>query len=214
VSETSLIQVTVPSWRSLVDLLTICIVSCSVFRLTRLIRALRIAGLLGFVYGAGIVAWHLDLPVTARVLQAWAVVLLCLVAVVFQPEIRRSLMKVDAFSLFGRTFASGAESRNQALAAASFLMARDKTGALMIVVNGMAVDDLTDGGFDLNADISVALIRSLFQKQSPVHDGAVLIRGRCPAAHRQDGCPGVFRDPAPSRDGDYREKRCARGGCV
>ena len=165
-----------PPWRTMVDLLTICVVSYSLLRLIRLVRALRIAGVLGFVYGAGIVAWHLDLPITARVLQTWSIVLMCLVIIVFQSEIRRSLSRVDAFSFFSRGFFPGAHSRNHSLAAASFRMAKEKTGALIVIVNNSPLDNLTDGGVNLHADVSPELIWTLFQKQSPVHDGAVLIR--------------------------------------
>jgi diadenylate cyclase len=165
------------SWRSMIDLLVLYFVFYSVFRLTRIIRAFRIAALLGVVYSAGVVAWHLDLPIASRVLEGWALILLCLVAIVFQPEIRRALMRVDAFSLFRSTFSADFSNRNQALAEAAFLMAQEKTGALIVILNATPIDDLTDGGVKLNADVSPALICSLFHKASHVHDGAVLIRG-------------------------------------
>jgi DNA integrity scanning protein DisA with diadenylate cyclase activity len=96
VPEESLIESIRLSWRTFADLVALAVVVDSILRLRWLIRAFRIAVMLGFVYAAALVAGHLDLPIAARVLEAWVIFLLCLVAIVFQPEIRRALVKVDA----------------------------------------------------------------------------------------------------------------------
>jgi uncharacterized protein (TIGR00159 family) len=177
VPEESFIESIRLSWRTFADLFALAVVVYSILRLTWLIRAFRIAVMLGLVYAAALVAGHLDLPIAARVLEAWVIFLLCLVAIVFQPEIRRALVKVDAVSLFRHTFSAHFQNRDKALAAATFQMARERTGALVVILNSTPVDDLTDGGLDVNADVSAPLLSSLFQKTSPVHDGAVLLRG-------------------------------------
>ena len=165
------------TWRTFADLFALSVVVYSVLWLTLLIRAFRIAAMLGVFYAAALVAGHLDLPIAARVLQAWVIVLLCLVAIVFQPEIRRALVKVDAVPLFRHTFSADFQDRDKALAAAAFHMAGERTGALVVILNGTSIDDLTDGGLVVNADVSAPLLSSLFQKTSPVYDGAVLVRG-------------------------------------
>jgi DNA integrity scanning protein DisA with diadenylate cyclase activity len=89
------------TWQGVADFIAVCVVLYFLLRFARLIRALRIAALLGVGYGAAVVAWHLNLAVTARVLEDCVVALMGIIVVVFQPEIRRALLKADAFSLFG-----------------------------------------------------------------------------------------------------------------
>lgn len=185
------------TWQGVADFIAVCVVLYFLLRLARLIRALRIAALLGFGYGAAVVAWHLNLAVTARVFEDCIVALMGIIVIVFQPEIRRALLKADAFSLFGGSFPVRMDDRNKAIASAAFLLSRERTGALIVILNRVPIDDLTDGGLELNADISTALLLSLFQKTSPVHDGAVLIRDNT-VSHANVIVPLTERNDVPA----------------
>jgi DNA integrity scanning protein DisA with diadenylate cyclase activity len=55
-------------------------------------------------------------------------------------------------------------------------MAGSKTGALMVVTKDADPDTIITGGTPLNADISYGLLVSIFHKESPLHDGAVVVQ--------------------------------------
>ena len=83
---------------------------------------------------------------------------------------------------------------NRAIADAAFDLARERLGALLVIVRRDAIFELLDGGVVLGAEISPELLKAIFQKASPLHDGAVIIDGDravkagvvLPLTHRQD----------------------------
>ena len=110
------------------------------------------------------------------------------IIVIFQPEIRKFLTKLGkgymsnsksrAFidKLLGRT-ASGGEYREEAnnIAEACFRMSESKTGALIVLTRNTSLDDVISSGDKIDANIHRRLITNLFFKNSPLHDGAVII---------------------------------------
>jgi uncharacterized protein (TIGR00159 family) len=61
-------------------------------------------------------------------------------------------------------------------------MAKSHTGALIVITNTLELNDQVNSGERLNAKISSSLIRTIFFKNSPLHDGAVIVRGNRIAA--------------------------------
>jgi len=55
-------------------------------------------------------------------------------------------------------------------------MAKDRTGALIVIVDDLNYPGLEDSGIDINANVTKQLILSIFNKESPLHDGAMLIQ--------------------------------------
>jgi uncharacterized protein (TIGR00159 family) len=162
-------------WRGLIEFGALSCAFFVVLRLAQLVRALRIAVSIGIMYAGSIAARYLDLPICARILQAGTVVAVVLLIIVFQPEIRRALANLDGswFTLRRRTTAAPATCGE--IASAVFTMASNGTGALIVLVRREPVVDLVDGGVPLHAHVSSQLLRSLFRKGSPLHDGAVVI---------------------------------------
>jgi diadenylate cyclase len=66
---------------------------------------------------------------------------------------------------------------NRAIADAAFGLARDRLGALIVIVRRDVVSELLEGGIAVGAEISPELLTAIFQKVSPLHDGAVIIDG-------------------------------------
>jgi len=96
-----------------------------------------------------------------------------LLIVLFQPEIRRMLERAMAFRSF-RMEKEGAFFSDQ-LSRTIFDLARNKTGAILILPGRESVDPFLSGGVDADATFSDALLRSIFDDHSPGHDGAVLL---------------------------------------
>ncbi len=115
--------------------------------------------------------------------------------VIFQPEIRRFLTRLGNQYLKGRRsklldkFFKGSGQSNLGNEAVNEVteacrrMSEEKTGALIVLAHNTPLDEIIDTGDKINADIHRRLIDNLFFKNSPLHDGAVVIKdGRIVAA--------------------------------
>ena len=109
--------------------------------------------------------------------------------IIFQPEVRRFLLLLGTNTirqrdsvwsqLLGRDDgAEGVAPEVEDVRRAFLRMARSQTGALLVITQDADPDTVITGGTVLNADISYGLLLSIFQKESPLHDGAVLVRNR------------------------------------
>jgi uncharacterized protein (TIGR00159 family) len=109
------------------------------------------------------------------------------IIVIFQPEIRRFLLHLGNTALRSRTNIIGAwmaeyfnfANHNQAdlkqINTALLQMAKTKTGALIVFANDLNLDAISSTGTLLDANISQGLLLSIFNKYSPLHDGAVIV---------------------------------------
>ena len=111
--------------------------------------------------------------------------------VIFQPEIRRFLIRLGnryMNNASGKRFLNRILGRNTAasatvseevndLAEACRHMAEDKTGALIVIAHNFPLDEIVNTGDKIDAAIHSRLITNLFFKNSPLHDGAMIIAG-------------------------------------
>ncbi|MDO4814210.1 MAG: diadenylate cyclase CdaA [Gemella sp.] len=100
--------------------------------------------------------------------------------IIFQPEIRRTLERMGRFEM-SNLFSSKKDTANKttiinAVVEASRHMARRRVGALIVLENTTGLDEYIESGIKLNADISNELLINIFIPNSPLHDGAVIIR--------------------------------------
>ncbi|MDF2677155.1 MAG: integrity scanning protein [Bacillota bacterium] len=102
------------------------------------------------------------------------------VVVVFQPEIRRGLEFIGRTSMFSFTTmdrnAKTSEHVIKEIVLATSSLARQKIGALMIFEQKTGLHDIIDTGTKINADISSGLLINIFIPNTPLHDGAVVIK--------------------------------------
>jgi diadenylate cyclase len=160
-------------WRRAVDFIVLVLSLYLVLWWASGARALRIALAIVALYVGVLFARQLDLVVTTWVLQGAALIAVAFLIIVFQPEVRRALMRLDRSLLTSRSLATADPGR--ALSDSAFEMAATKTGALIVVTRQDPVDELTTAGVPLGADISKPLMHAIFEKTSPLHDGAVII---------------------------------------
>ena len=142
------------------------------FRGTRAIQVLLGLGVVTLIYFA---TRFLDLYMTSWVLQELGTVLIILIIVVFQTEIRQALYR---FSLLRHILDSSQATKHsqfQDIAETIFNMAASKTGALIVFQGNESLHDLMTNGVVINSDISPQMLESIFYNGSPFHDGAVLI---------------------------------------
>lgn len=99
------------------------------------------------------------------------------VIIIFQPEIRKLLYSLGQNTRFDRFFArKESESVIEEVIEAVKTMSRNKTGALIVFGKSSTLHDLVDVGIKLDAKVSSKLLITIFQKDTPLHDGAVIIR--------------------------------------
>ena len=142
------------------------------FRGTRAIQVLLGLGIVTLIYFA---TRFLDLYMTSWVLQELGTVLIILIIVVFQTEIRQALYR---FSLLRHILDSHQETQHsqfQDIAETLFRMAANKTGALIVFQGNESLQDLLTNGVLINSEISPQMLESIFYDGAPFHDGAALI---------------------------------------
>lgn len=101
--------------------------------------------------------------------------------VIFQPELRKALEKIGDRQVFadllGKTDSSGLNSQSiDAIVRAITQLGRDKTGALIVIERDIDLTEFIDTGIRLDARISSALLEQIFEHNTPLHDGAAVIR--------------------------------------
>lgn len=164
-------------WRDIVD---IVLVSLILYRLLLLIKGTKAAKMLvGLVLLllASVVSRYLPLYTLDWLLQSfWAYIVIALI-VIFQPEIRRALAKMGETTFF-RAFTSAEELKSlEEIVRASISLANRKVGALIVIQRETNLDDFVELGTKLDARVSKEILISIFHPTSPIHDGAVVIKG-------------------------------------
>ncbi|MFO0929270.1 MAG: diadenylate cyclase CdaA [Gemmataceae bacterium] len=173
------------------DLVEIAILAVALFVLLRLLGKARGAGIvrglglvvLGLFLVAQVVIASFELKVLGRVLDYLLTTVTLALLVIFQPELRRGLMLLGRYRLL-RYFTRAADYPiSDTLADAAEAMSRDCVGALIVVEREMTLAQFVETGVTLDAEVSASLLRTIFSKRSPLHDGAVIIsNGRIAAA--------------------------------
>lgn len=194
---------------SLIDLLDILLVAVIFFYVFRLIRgsqAMSIFIAIVAIYAIGIVAEALNMKLMSSLMGTILDVGMIALIVIFQPEIRRFLSslgrKAGGQAAFWKRFSdrsgdSHAESINE-ICKACEEMSADKCGALMVIKKKDSLQYIAETGDAIDARISKRLLMNLFFKNSPLHDGAVILDGdrvvaaRCTLPISQQDLPASF----------------------
>lgn len=122
----------------------------------------------------------------ADMVLSWGVIVM---VVIFQPEIRMLLEKLGKTSVLTRLAALSSNEKEhliEELVKACAQMSASKTGALISLEQGQDLSDYIKTGTSMNSIVSSELLCSIFQYGTPLHDGAVIIRGvriACAAAY-------------------------------
>ena len=164
-------------WQDVVDILLITFVFYRLYiwiQGTRALRVLIALLALGILYP--LARWA-GLFITSWILQyLWAVILVIIV-VVFQSEIRRALERMSPLRFFlGRPETLDRMTVEEVVRTA-FELAQKRTGALIVFKRQEVLEDLLKGGIPLDGRVSYEILSGIFLPQSPAHDGAVIIQG-------------------------------------
>jgi diadenylate cyclase len=194
------------------DIIDIFLVATILFQLYRLIRGTAAFSIfLGifFIYLSWLVVKALNMELISALLGQIIGVGVIALIIVFQQEVRRFLLVIGnryisgSRSSLGRFFSSvegekGTTREAEEIVRACEAMALKKTGALIVIGRKSSLDIYSEGGEIINATISAELLETIFFKNTPLHDGAVLIEGglilaaRCPLPSTEKILPPRF----------------------
>jgi len=166
---------------ALIDILLTALLIYGLFSLIRGTRAVRLVIGVTVLYAIYVAAQALGLQLLSQILQAGAVVGLLALVVVFQPELRRGLERIGRVGSLGWLIAPAAqrtvERTAQVVARTAAMLAAEKVGALIVIERETGLQDAAETGVMVEADLSVELLGTIFTPRSPLHDGAVIVRG-------------------------------------
>ncbi|GBD96444.1 MAG TPA: TIGR00159 family protein [Nitrospirae bacterium] len=162
------------------DVLDILIVTVIIYRGLLIIKGTRAAQMLiglGVLFVALFSSKYLGLYTIDWIIQSlWAQIVLALI-ILFQPEIRKTLAQMGE-ARFLPSFASAEELRSlEEIVKASIALANRKIGALIVIEKETNLKDFIEMGTQLDARVTRELLLSIFHPTSPIHDGAIIIRG-------------------------------------
>lgn len=164
------------------DVLDILVVAFFLYRIYILIRDTRATALLKGLIFLGIftvLAGWLQLHVVSWILDKLMTVLIVALPVVFQPELRRALEQIGRgkFYVSSRMMKmwNGIMSSGMSVEAA-MIMSANKIGALIVFERSVGLDDRIDTGIRIEGLVSKELLGNIFIVNTPLHDGAVIIR--------------------------------------
>jgi diadenylate cyclase len=162
------------------DILDILIVTVIIYRGLLIIKGTRAAQMLvglGVIFLVLISAQYFGFYTIDWIIQTlWAQIVLAVI-ILFQPEIRKTLAQMGE-ARFLPSFASAEELRSlEEIVKASIAIASKKIGALIVIEKDVNLKDFIEIGTQLDAKVSRELLLSTFHPSSPIHDGAVIIRG-------------------------------------
>jgi diadenylate cyclase len=117
------------------------------------------------------------LPAVSWILQTILPALLIVIPVVFAPEIRRTLERVGRADFFRRAVpATEIPPYIQSVVAAAKRLSERRHGALLVIERDVGLDDFSSTGLRLDAEVSTELLLQIFYPNTPMHDGAVILR--------------------------------------
>lgn len=175
---------------SFIDIIDILIVAYIIYRIMKLLKdtsAERLIKGIIILVGIMLLASMLHLTMISWLLQQALNVGLFAIVVVFQPELRRLLEQIGKCN-FSRLIVPAdapdeVESMITATVSACADMSRTKTGALIVFERRECLGEIISTGTMVDAAPSAELIKNIFFKNSPLHDGAMIVRaGRVCAA--------------------------------
>ncbi len=173
-----------PDWRNIAD---VAIMTVLIYHLIKLLIRTRASAVFKGVGIVLVVAWFSDalqLSALNWLLQQLISMGVLLLVIMFQPELRRGLEQIGRSNWSRHMFTTARKQRTremenlvQEIVKALNNMARKRVGALIVVERHTGLGDIIDSGTVIDAEISAALLENIFEPNTPLHDGAVILRG-------------------------------------
>lgn len=163
------------SFAEIVDIIFVAILLYAAILWTQRTRAVFVVRGIVILGGIYLIARYFDLQMTAWVFQGFFAVLVIVIVVIFQEELRRIFESIAVWSLIGRRRSALRSTSVDILVRTIADLVRNRTGALIVIRGKDPIERHISGGIPLNGRLSEPLLESIFDTHSPAHDGAVLV---------------------------------------
>lgn len=173
---------------SLTNILEIVIISFVVYEILYWVKNTRawtvLKGLVVICLFA-LVAAVLHLTTILWILENITGIAVTALLIIFQPELRKALEQLGSQKIIssilsfddGKVERGFTEKTVNELVRATFEMAKVKTGALMVIERNTSLKEIERTGIEINGLVTSQLLINIFEKNTPLHDGAVIVRG-------------------------------------
>lgn len=181
--------------KDIIDVALVALMLYYIYRLMKESRSLNVfMGIMVFVVLWLVVSQVLEMRLLGSIMDKLVSVGVLALIILFQDDIRKFLYNIGAHErvrFFKRFFSGRDKKRDQEslkqiimpIVMACLNMSKRKVGALIVMERSMPMDDISGTGERIDANISQQLIENIFFKNSPLHDGAMVIaNGRIEAA--------------------------------
>lgn len=174
---------TLPYGIKLLDVIDILIVAFLLYQLfiwlkgTMGMQLLKGLLILFFIY---LLSQQLGLRVLNWLMDRFVTVILIVIVIVFQPELRRALERLGRgkiFSRLGLTFTPQNSNIVRQIIDAVENCSREKIGGLIVIERNTGLNEFMESGVRIDAPVSEELLLTILTKGTPLHDGAIIIQG-------------------------------------
>lgn len=164
----------------IVDITIVVFIAVKFFQFVKGTRALQLLKGILFLIAATMISSLLNLRVLNFILTSFMTYGVILLIVMFQPELRRALEqlgsnKINKFFGIEQDIATKVKENIYKITIAAMELSNTKTGALIVIERDIKLKDIIDTGVLIGAEISPQLLVNIFQPNTPLHDGAVII---------------------------------------
>jgi len=172
------------TWWDVLDILVVAIIIYELLKLIRGTRAVQIAVGIASIIGLFYLSRGLQLETLNWLIRNIVGYVVFAVIVLLQADIRRALIHLGRGRLFRRFNRKVSDDDTvEELVVAATTLSSKKTGAIIVIERSIGLRNYIESGIVLDAKVTYDLLVSIFQRDSPLHDGAVIMQGdRCAAA--------------------------------
>lgn len=162
------------------DIFDIIIVTIIIYKTLSFIKGTRASQILqgfGLLLVIAYIADKMQLRIISWFLQkSWQIWVIMFI-ILFQNEFRQALARIGEHKIW-QIFKTKSDSNLQDLIVKAIVrMSRKNIGAIIVIERNIGLKNYIETGISLNADISIELLTTIFFPNTPLHDGAVIIRG-------------------------------------
>lgn len=175
-----------PDWRNIVD---VVILTVLIYQVIKLVMHTRSSSLFKGIAAILLMAWAADvlrINAVGWLLNQIISMGFLVIVIVFQPELRRALEQLGRSKIIRKVFGISAKPQKEErveqnvseIVRALSNMSRKKIGALVVFERQTGLGDVIESGTRVGAEISAPLIENIFEPNTPLHDGAMIVCNR------------------------------------
>lgn len=171
-------------WTDIVEIIILAVIVYYVMVWIRKTRAYAMLRMLLVVFVVVILAALFNMTTIMWVIQNVSSVAIIAIIVILQPELRRGLMELGQKNWLSAFLPNGpgegghfSDRTISEIIRACTEMSKVRTGALIVMEHDIPLTEFEETGIEVDASISSQLLINIFEKNTPLHDGAVIVRG-------------------------------------